>query len=168
MQNRNTVSRPPMPHKPEFMQQAIDSAREGILAEEGGPFGACVVKDGEVISVAHNTVLKDGDPTCHAEMNAIRAACRKLGTHILEGCELYTTAEPCPMCLAGIYWSRLSKFYVGVDRNCAAKHGFDDAFFYEQLDLPVDKRAVPAEYEVLSDDCEAVFTQWKELGGELY
>lgn len=155
-----------MPRK--FMQLAVNSAREGIQAEEGGPFGACVVKDGEVISVAHNTVLKDKDPTCHAEMNAIRAACTKLGTHNLEGCELYTTAEPCPMCLAGIYWARISKFYVGVDRDCAAKHGFDDAFFYEQLQLPPEQRDVPAEGGVHSQDCEAVFTQWKELGGELY
>jgi guanine deaminase len=156
-----------MDHK-QPMQLAIDSARMGIETREGGPFGACVVRNNEVVSVGHNTVLKDKDPTCHAEMNAIRAACKKLDTHILSECVLYTTAEPCPMCLAAIYWSRVKSIVVGVPKEVAARYGFDDAKFYSELLLDVEKREVPATTGVLSSECEKVFADWKGMEGTLY
>ena len=152
----------------QWMQEAIDSGREGVQKREGGPFGACVVQDGKVVGVGHNTVLKDRDPTCHAEMNAIRAACDHLGTHLLNGCTLYTTAEPCPMCLSAIYWARIDRVVVGVDRECAARYGFDDAEFYRQVSLPVDQRTVPQSTGTKCNECEALFAEWKEIEGALY
>ena len=151
-----------------YMQKAIDSAREGVLNKHGGPFGACIVKNDEVIAVGHNTVLRDHDPTCHAEMNAIRGACQHLGSHLLSGCTLYTTAEPCPMCLAGALWARIDHVVVGAERSCAAKHGFDDAFFYEEIALPPKQRAISSEYGILGDSCEALFLEWNDQKGELY
>ena len=151
-----------------FMQLAVESAQEGIRNEHGGPFGACIVRNGEVLSVAHNTVLIDCDPTCHAELNAIRKACKKLGTHILEGCVLYTTAEPCPMCLAGTYWARISKIVIGVTRECAGHYGFDDAAFYDELEAPITERSVETVFSVMSEDCEKVFKEWKERNGVVY
>lgn len=153
---------------PRFMEKAIESAREGILCEHGGPFGAVITRGNECISIGHNTVLKDQDPTCHAEMNAIRSACQALNTHILDDCVLYTTAEPCPMCLAAIYWARIPKVYVGVRCQCAAHYGFDDSFFYDELKLEPEKRQVSFTYGVLEEACEAVFATWKERSGELY
>lgn len=150
------------------MHLAIESAQQGIREKEGGPFGACIVKNGKVVSVAHNTVLKERDPTCHAEMNAIRLASKALDTHILEGCELYTTAEPCPMCLAAIYWARIDRIFVGAPKECAARYGFDDAFFYEQLQLDYSARAVPQEQSIEEAGCEAVFAEWKQSQGTLY
>ncbi len=151
-----------------YMHAAIESAREGIQQEEGGPFGASIAKDGQLVSVAHNTVLKDQDPTCHAEMNAIRQACQTLGTHILDGCTLYTTAEPCPMCLSAILWARINKVVVGVDRDCAKKFGFDDSHFYDQVALPPDQRELETEQGVMSTECEEVFEQWQQRAGQLY
>ena len=115
------------------MQLAIQSSLEGIKNNEGGPFGAAIVRNNQVISVAHNTVLKDGDPTCHAEMNAIRLACKHLGDHVLSGCEIYSTVEPCPMCLSAIYWARIDKIYVGAPKAIAEKYGFDDVLFYQEI-----------------------------------
>jgi guanine deaminase len=151
-----------------WMQEAIDSAKEGVDARHGGPFGACVVKEGKLIAVGHNTVLRDHDPTCHAEMNAIRAAAKKLGTHVLDDCELYTTAEPCPMCLSAILWARIPHVKVGVPREVAAKYGFDDAFFYEQVALDPEEREIETEFSVMEPECEEVFAQWKSLEGQIY
>lgn len=152
-----------------WMELAVQSAYEGIEKDEGGPFGACIVNGkGEAVAVTHNTVLKDRDPTCHAEMNCIRQASQRLGSHILDDCEIYTTAEPCPMCLAAIYWARIKKIHVGVKRDCAARYGFDDAFFYEQLELPTDIRQVPAEQGDSEEACEQVFARWKSLNRSLY
>lgn len=150
------------------MRKAIESAREGVLANEGGPFGACVVRATEIVSVGHNTVLRDRDPTCHAEINAIRAACRALGTHDLSSCELYTTAEPCPMCLSAIQWARIPKIHIGVDRSVAAKHGFDDAVFYEEIALPPEKRTIRSCRDVDAKACEEVFQEWARLKRPLY
>jgi tRNA(Arg) A34 adenosine deaminase TadA len=154
----------------EYMHLAIKSAYEGIEKDEGGPFGACIIdKQGDILAITHNTVLKDHDPTCHAEMNCIREACRRLQTHILSECILYTTAEPCPMCLAAIYWARIEKVYIGVEKECAARYGFDDAFFYEQLLLPWEKRDVQAKLDLnSSNDCEKVFAKWQSLQRRLY
>lgn len=151
-----------------FMEKAIASAREGVTCNHGGPFGACIVKDGEVIATGHNTVIRDGDPTCHAEMNAIREASRKLNSHILKDCELYTTAEPCPMCLAAIYWARIPKIFVGAHRDVAAHFGFDDDFFYKELVLPFSERQVEIVENILSEECQEVFSEWKELQRPLY
>jgi len=117
------------------MQMASYNAMTGIQQRHGGPFGATVVRNGQTISVAHNTVLHNNDPTCHAEMNAIRAACQYLQCHDLSDCELYTTCEPCPMCWGAIMWSRIFKLYVGVNRFTAAQYGFDDKIFYEEVDF---------------------------------
>merc|ERR1719163_692186 len=117
-----------------FMRAAAASAIAGVKLRHGGPFGACVVKNGIVVSCAHNTVLAHGDPTCHAEMNAVRDACARLQSHDLSDCELYTTCEPCPMCWGAIQWSRLNKVYIGADRFTAAKYGFDDKVFYDEVE----------------------------------
>ncbi|HET9843064.1 MAG TPA: nucleoside deaminase [Gammaproteobacteria bacterium] len=154
--------------KNEAMQLAIDSAFVGLKNKEGGPFGAAILQNGKVIAVAHNTVLKDKDPTCHSEINAIRQACKNLNTHILSGCEIYSTAEPCPMCLAAIYWARLDKIFIGVDKSIAAKYGFDDAKFYEQILLGLERREIPIQCGILAKECEEVFSHWKEIEGVLY
>jgi len=117
-----------------FMRAAASSALGGIRLKHGGPFGAAVVRDGVIISCAHNMVLHRGDPCCHAEMNAIQQACQALGSHDLSECDLYTTCEPCPMCWGAVQWSRLDKAYIGVDRHTAAKYGFDDKVFYDEID----------------------------------
>lgn len=116
-----------------FMKAAAMSALAGVRIGHGGPFGAAIVRDGVVVSCAHNMVMYRKDPCCHAEMNAISQACRALGSHDLSDCDLYTTCEPCPMCWGAVQWSRLNKAYIGVDRNTAAKYGFDDKVFYEEI-----------------------------------
>lgn len=117
----------------ELMQIAIDEAYQGIQAGDGGPFGSVIVKDGEIVGRGHNRVLANNDPTCHGEMEAIRDACRNLGTHDLTGCELYTTAEPCPMCLGAVLWSNMDAVYYGCTREDSAEIGFRDDAFYRQL-----------------------------------
>ena len=119
-----------------FMQEAIELARNGIQNNEGGPFGAVVVKDGEVIGRGNNCVTSTNDPTAHAEVIAIRDACKNLGTFQLEGCVIYTSCEPCPMCLGAIYWARPAKVYYGCTKKDAADVDFDDAFIYKELELP--------------------------------
>lgn len=117
-----------------FMTCAAASAKAGVKLNHGGPFGACVVKGGIVVSCAHNSVLLDKDPTCHAEMNAVRQACAALQSHDLSDCELYTSCEPCPMCWGAVQWARLNKVYIGADRFTAAKYGFDDKVFYDEME----------------------------------
>ena len=114
-----------------YMKMAIAEARKGIRSGHGGPFGSVIVKDGVVAAKGHNQVLKNQDPTCHGEMMAIHKACKKLGTHDLSGCELYTTAEPCPMCLGAILWANISKVYFGCNIFDTEKIGFRDKVFYE-------------------------------------
>lgn len=118
---------------PDFMGIAIEEAKAGVLKGHGGPFGACIVKDNKLISSAHNQVLRYNDPTLHAEMQAISEAARKLGRFDLSDCELYTSCEPCPMCLGAIYWSRIRKVYFAGTRDDAADAGFDDRKFYEDM-----------------------------------
>lgn len=112
-----------------FMQMAIDEAREGILKQHGGPFGSVIVKDGEVVGRGHNCVLRDNDPTCHGEMAAIRDACRRLGTFDLKGCELYTTGEPCHMCLCACMWANIDRVYYGCTIGDNGRIGFRDDKF---------------------------------------
>ena len=117
-----------------YMNMAIKEARKGINAGHGGPFGAVIVKDGTIISKGHNTVLKDNDPTCHGEMQAIRKSCKKLHTFDLSGCEIYTTGEPCPMCLGAILWANISKVYYGCNIVDTEIIGFRDKKFYSLSD----------------------------------
>lgn len=115
----------------EFMKEAIKEAYEGIHKKEGGPFGCVIVKDGKIVGSGHNRVLAKKDPTCHGEIEAIRDACKNLNTHDLTGCELYTTAEPCPMCLGAVLWSNIHKVYYGCNRLDTDKIGFRDDVFYD-------------------------------------
>ncbi len=115
------------------MQTAVDEARHGMDHNHGGPFGAVIVKDGKIISKAHNDVLRTNDPTAHAEILAIRQASETLGSFDLSGCEIYSTSEPCPMCLAAIFWARIGTVYFGSDQKAVAKIGFDDSRFYELI-----------------------------------
>lgn len=117
-----------------FMSEALNEAYEGIKNHHGGPFGSVVVKDGEIIGRGHNCVLRDNDPTLHGEIQAIRDACKNTGTHDLSGCELYTTAQPCPMCLGAILWAGIDKVYYGCNIDDTEKIGFRDEVFYKMLD----------------------------------
>src|ERR1700744_5882962 len=116
----------------EFMREAIRLSQEGVRAGRGGPFGCVVVQRGKIVGRGNNQVTSTNDPTAHAEVTAIRAACRQLGTFQLTDCELYTSCEPCPMCLSAIYWARIPEVYYGNTRGDAAAIGFDDAFIYDQ------------------------------------
>ena len=132
------------PREP-FMQRAIELAEANVRAGCGGPFGAVVVRSGEVIGEGVNEVTSKNDPTAHAEVAAIRAACRELKHFSLAGCEIYTNCEPCPMCLAAIYWARLDRLFYANTRADAARIGFDDAVFYQELANATGERSVPAE-----------------------
>lgn len=143
-----------------FMLRAIELARLGMQNGNGGPFGSIVVKDGKVIGEGNNQVTSTNDPTAHAEVVAIRDACTNLGSFDLSGCEIYASCEPCPMCLAAIYWSRASAIYIANDRHQAADAGFDDAFIYDEVALPTDQRSIPIEHHP-SAEAKAVFDEWK-------
>ena len=125
------------------MRRAIALSLRAIREGRGFPFGAVIVRNGEVVGEAHNTVTSENDPTAHAEMNAIRAACAKLGAFSLEGCEIYASGEPCPMCLAAIYWARLDRIYYANRKQDAHRIGFSDDSFYREVALPPDRRRIP-------------------------
>lgn len=143
-----------------FMRRAIELARNGMDNNEGGPFGCVIVKDGEIIAEGNNRVTTWNDPTAHAEVVAIRNACEKLDTFQLTGCEVYTSCEPCPMCLGAIYWARPSKVYYAANKNDAADAGFDDSFIYEELNLPPDQKNIPL-IPFKRDAAVEVFEKWK-------
>lgn len=128
-----------------FMQAAIKEAYKGMENNEGGPFGCVIVKDGAIIGRGNNKVTSRNDPTAHAEVVAIRNACKHLNSFQLDGCEIYTTCEPCPMCLGAIYWARPAKVYFGSGKLDAAKAGFDDDFIYKELPLAFSERRIPFE-----------------------
>jgi len=130
--------------------------REAI---KGGPFGAVVVRDGKIIAVAGNCVTSSNDPTAHAEVVAIREACKSMETFDLSGCEIYASCEPCPMCLGAIMWARIDKLYYAADRNDAAMAGFDDELFYTELALPIDQRILKPT-QLLSEEANIVFEKW--------
>ena len=145
----------------DFMRRAISLALENIRSGRGGPFAAVIVKDGRIIAEGTNRVTSTNDPTAHAEVVAIREACRALGDFQLAGCDLYTTCEPCPMCLGAIYWARPARiFYAGTAADAAAA-GFDDAFIYEELKHPPAVRRVPMT-QLLRDESLAIFSAWKQ------
>ena len=143
----------------EFMKKALEIASGNASTQGGGPFGAVIVKDGKVVSAAGNTVTPDNDPTAHAEVNAIRNACKELKTFDLSGCVLYTSCEPCPMCLSASYWARIGRIYYAAGRDDAAKAGFSDAFIYDQFDLPVNERSLPAE-RIMEEEGMQPFELW--------
>lgn len=147
--------------KDEFMREAIQLAVENVRSGRGGPFAAVVVLDGRVIARATNTVTTSNDPTAHAEVNAIREACRVLETFQLSGCDVYTSCEPCPMCLGAIYWARPRRVYYGATREDAAAAGFDDAMIYREIDRKPGERALPMK-QLLRDEAQAGFAAWQE------
>jgi tRNA(Arg) A34 adenosine deaminase TadA len=128
---------------PEFMRKAIALATENVRTGRGGPFGAVIVKEGVVVGAGSNRVTLDNDPTAHAEVGAIRAACHTLGTFALRGCAIYTSCEPCPMCLSAIYWARIDRIWFGNTSADAARIAFDDAVLYREIALPAAERAIP-------------------------
>jgi guanine deaminase len=150
-----------MTPNPEFMKQAIALATENVTTGRGGPFGAVIVRDGKVIASAANQVTATHDPTAHAEITAIRAACKALESFTLEGCEVYTSCEPCPMCLAAIYWARCKAIYYGCNAKDAAKAGFDDAFLYDEMKKPLAERTMPI-MNVCADEAWGAFAAWIE------
>ena len=146
--------------KQEFMRRAIQLSLESVK-HGGGPFGAVIVKEGKIIAEAANRVTLDNDPTAHAEVNAIRQAARSLDRFDLSGCDIYTSCEPCPMCLGAIYWAHLDHIYYGCNRRDAADAGFDDEFIYQELSLAPAERQKIMEV-LLPDESLAAFRMWKE------
>lgn len=146
-------------NKEQLMRRAIELSIESVN-NGGGPFGAVIARNGEIIAEGSNRVTLDNDPTAHAEVSTIREACKKLGTFDLSGCEIYTSCEPCPMCLGAIYWAHLDKIYYGNNRNDAAAIGFDDDFIYKEIALPVYRRHKPSEI-LLRDEAIKAFMLWQ-------
>jgi len=130
-----------------------------MLSGQGGPFGAVVAREGEILGRGWNQVTTSQDPTAHAEIVALRAACRHLGDHRLPGCVLYTSCEPCPMCLAAAYWARIDRFVFAATQDDAAAAGFDDAFLYREIALPAEARTLPSRH-ILRDEANLVFAEW--------
>lgn len=155
-----------IPDNENFMQEAIELAKKNLDLKNGGPFGAIIVKGGKIIGRGCNTVTSTNDPTAHAEINAIRDACRNLDSFQLEDCEIYSSCEPCPMCLGAIYWARPKKLYFAASREDASEAGFDDEEIYRELELPVDNRKLPTE-QILQAEAKNVFQVWKELDNKI-
>jgi len=149
-----------MQPNPIFMQRAIALATENVTSGVGGPFGAVIVRDGEILSTGANLVTATNDPTAHAEVVAIRAACQALGDFQLTGCQVYTSCEPCPMCLAAIYWARCDAIFYGNTAADAAAAGFDDSYLYDELKLPLPERKLPI-VRLLGDEAIASFNLWR-------
>ncbi|MGA2806481.1 MAG: nucleoside deaminase [Terracidiphilus sp.] len=146
---------------PEFLRRAIALATGNVVSGAGGPFAALIVRDGRIVGEGVNTVTATNDPTAHGEVNAIRAAAKALGTFTLAGCELYTSCEPCPMCLAAAYWARIDAIYYGASAADAARAGFDDAFLYAELRKDQAARALPTT-QLLGDEAWASFAAWND------
>ncbi len=142
------------------MREAIRISVRKMRQNEGGPFGAVVVKGGRIVGRGWNRVTSANDPTAHAEVMAIRDACRRLKTFSLEGCELYASCEPCPMCLAAIYWARLKRVYFGNTRKDAARIGFDDDFLYREVARPISRRTLPLK-QLLPREAQTAFDEWE-------
>ena len=143
-----------------FMQEAIRLSIENVKSGNGGPFGCVIVKDGQIIAKGANSVTTNTDPTAHAEVQAIREACKTLGTFQLDECELYTSCEPCPMCLGAIYWARPTKVYYANTKKDAAAINFDDDFIYKELDLTMDNRKLPFT-QLMRDEALEAFQMWE-------
>ena len=142
------------------MRKAIELSEENVT-NGGGPFGAVISRDGEIIATGVNRVTADHDPTAHAEVGAIREACKKLGTFDLSGCEIYTSCEPCPMCLGAIYWAHIDKMYFGNSKADAKRIGFDDSFIYDEIALPPQNRRLSSE-TILQEEAAKAFGMWMD------
>jgi len=149
-----------------FMARAIQLAIENVRSGQGGPFGAVIVEDGNIIAEGANQVTSTSDPTAHAEMVAIRQACRKLGLFELKGCELYTSCEPCPMCLGAIYWTRLSRVYFGSLAADASHAGFDDSFIYREIAQTHLERGIPM-VQMMREEALAAFRAWQDKSDKI-
>jgi guanine deaminase len=145
----------------DFMREAIQLSLEGVRSGRGGPFGCVVVRDNQVVGRGSNQVTSSCDPTAHAEVVAIREACRALNTFQLPGCTLYTSCEPCPMCLSAIYWARIPAVFYGNTRGQAAEIGFDDDFIYGEIPLPLEKRRLSMK-PLLSNEAQGAFREWAD------
>lgn len=143
----------------DFIRRAIEIGREGMRAGKGGPFGALVVKDGKIVGESSNRVTSTTDPTAHAEVMAIRSACKALDTFILKDCTLYSSCEPCPMCLGAIYWARLDRVYFAAFHSDAAKADFDDSFIYSEIDKEPANRKIPMA-QILREEGISLFEEW--------
>ncbi|MCB0771858.1 MAG: nucleoside deaminase [Flavobacteriales bacterium] len=150
----------------QFLRQAIALARAGMERGDGGPFGCVIVKDGQVVGQGNNRVTSSNDPTAHAEVVAIRAACAQLNSFQLDGCTVYTSCEPCPMCLGAIYWARPARIVYAATREDAADAGFDDSFIYAELPLPPAERRYAMEHGC-REEAQAVFGAWKAMAGKV-
>ncbi|MFY9682006.1 MAG: nucleoside deaminase [Candidatus Sulfotelmatobacter sp.] len=148
------------------MARAIQLSIDNVRSGRGGPFGAVVVKDGSIIAEGANQVTATNDPTAHAEMVAIREACRKLGAFELEACEIYTSCEPCPMCLGAIYWARLSRVYFANADADASRVGFDDSLIYRELALPYSQRKIPM-IQMMREEALAAFRAWQNKSNKV-
>lgn len=151
--------------KQELMQRAIDLAVENVK-QGGGPFGAVIAKDGEIVAEGVNRVTLQHDPTAHAEVQAIRKACAKKQGFDLSGYDIYSSCEPCPMCLGAIYWAHLDHLYFAATKDDAARIGFDDAFIYQELPLPIHERKLPTA-EMMRQEAQAPFNDWEEKGDKM-
>jgi len=154
------------PPNPEFLRRTIVLAIQNVDSGGGGPFAAVVVRDGKIVGEGVNTVTAGNDPTAHGEVNAIRAACKTLGTFSLAGCELYSSCQPCPMCLAACYWARLDAIYYGASAADAARAGFDDAFLYDEFRKDQPERVLPAT-QLLGNEAWAGFAAWIASTGKI-
>ena len=150
----------------DFMARAIQLAVENVHSGQGGPFGAVIVKDGNILAEGANRVTLTNDPTAHAEVLAIREACKKLGLFELRNCDLYTSCEPCPMCLGAIYWARLSRVYFGGLAADAAHAGFDDSFIYREIAEAHGERAIPM-VQLMREEALAAFRAWQEKSDKI-
>ncbi|MFZ4412540.1 MAG: nucleoside deaminase [Bacteroidales bacterium] len=148
------------------MTEAIRLAAENLKTGKGGPFGAVVVKEGKIVGRGGNSVTSSNDPTAHAEVNAIRDACKNLNTFQLDDCEIYTSCEPCPMCLGAIYWARPKKIYYACSKQDAANAGFDDSFIYEEINISLAERSIPA-FQLMQSDALVVFKDWLALENKI-
>lgn len=144
---------------PDFLRRAIELATQNVATGRGGPFAAVIVREGRIIGEGVNTVTSTNDPTAHGEVNAIRAACHALNTFTLAGCQLYTSCEPCPMCLTASYWARLGAVFYGASAADAARAGFDDAFLYAELRKDAPARSLPST-QLLAEEAWASFAAW--------
>jgi len=143
-----------------FMAEAIRLATENVKSGNGGPFAAVIVKDNKIIASGVNKVTSTNDPTAHAEVTAIRNACKELKSFQLDDCDLYTSCEPCPMCLGAIYWARPKRVYFGNTKSDAAEIGFDDSFIYKEIETPIESRKIKMK-QLMSDEAKASFIEWK-------
>jgi tRNA(Arg) A34 adenosine deaminase TadA len=149
-----------------FMARAIQLSRDNVLSDNGGPFGVVIVRNGNILAEGVNEVTTNKDPTAHAEVVAIRKACSKIGTFLLQDCEIYTSCEPCPMCLGAIYWARLARVYFGNVAADASRVGFDDSFIYQELSLPLSSRRIPM-IQVMREEALEAFHVWQNKPNKL-